>query len=897
MHNQLNCQPIDLQLPISTESLAVSVSRSSQAKALIVATLYNPPSNAAPQSTFELFTKLSELGQEFLVVGDLNAKLGRLGHPTNEAGVLLDERCSELNLTILNDNSPTYFQYSNTRDYVELLDIAVCSASLSSRLRRFSVHSERRMGSDHAPIHLGFSDRPDHATPANAFSATNNFNFKKADWLMFTTSLPSAAPPTMTDLEQLNAFICEHIVSAARKSIPPRTNGPLGKSFPPHIVKLIFERKAARSVKHRSVAAKQEYNRLTNELQERICAHRSAQWDAFIEKLGPRPSSTRPFWQKINQIRSGTRTSNNNVKLNRPDGTSTTNDEEKATTFARLLESTFRGSTAKSDEKHCQHVEGELLQALNRMSVGRFDPVTTAELKKLIARLPMNSAAGASGIHNMLLRKLPDHFIWLVVHLINLSLASSRLPEAWKHAVIFMLPKTKVNLHDPSNYRPISLLCCLGKLCEREVQARLYSHLEAGRLLTPQQSGFRRFRRTADNILFLTQKVQENLNKHKKVCCFFFDIKKAFDNVWHAGLLWKLVRSHVPAYLLLWIAAFLADRAFQVRVNAALSHHGQISAGVPQGAVLSPTLFNVFINDIPLEGTPSLSYSTLYADDLATYFTYTTDNTPALRKRIATHIHRLEEWLGRNRLEMNVSKTCYTIFSRSPKAKKDYDFKMNGLPIHHDPQPKFLGLIMDERVNFTAQVEHIRSKCSSRLNVIRIIAHKSWKLDTRALTNTFKALVGSVLDYSSLIAPCLSESNMKSLQAIQNKALRIIHKKPYDTHSVELCQLSGCPLVATRLTQLAHAHITTAQHVNPLISSLIRDYHLQISSIRRKKAPPTTLCNILSHTRTTSTFLTQQTNTQNTTTHNHSSTAYTYSQTTSTSTIATQSQHNHSQLQ
>ena len=847
VRNQLNCQLISLQLHKDTEAVAVAVTRSSSEKPLIVATLYNPPSNVEMKSSFELFTKLNELGNEFLVIGDLNAKLGRLGHPTNDAGTLLDDLCCQLNLTVLNDNSPTYFQYSSTREYAELLDIAVCSASLSSKLRHFTVHSERRMGSDHAPIQLVISDKPDKVAASNAFDAANSFNFKKANWLLFAASLPSNAPPSvMADLEQLNEFVCEHILKAARMSIPPRKNGPRCKSFPRHIVKLIIDRKAARLLKDKGVAAKQEYNRLTNELQEQICAHRSDQWDSFISKLGPRPSTTRPFWKKINQIRNGSNNQSKGAKLKRPDGSHTANDEEKAATFASTLESTFRGSTAEFDEAHRRNVEDELTQALSRMSASVFDPVTTVELKKHIARLPMNSAAGASGIHNMLLRKLPDHFIWLVVHLINLSLASSRLPSAWKHAIIIMLPKTKVNLHDPTNYRPISLLCCLGKLCERVVQGRLYGHLEAGGWLTPQQSGFRRFRRATDNILFLTQKVQENLNKRKKVCCFFFDIKKAFDNVWHAGLLWKLVCSDVPAYLLLWTAAFLADRVFQVRVNSALSHRGQISAGVPQGAVLSPTLFNVFINDIPLEGTPSLSYSTLYADDLATYFTYTTDDTPALRMRITRHIKRLEEWLARNRLEMNVSKTCYTVFTRSPKAKKNYDFRMNGLPIHHDPQPKFLGIIMDERANFDAQVEHIRSKCSTRLNVIRIIAHKSWKLSTRALTNTYKALIGSVLDYSALIAPCLSEVHMKSLQAIQNKALRVIHKRPFDSHSDELCQLSGCPLVSSRLSQLAHIHVAAAQHFNPLISSLIRDYRSQISSIRRNKAPPTILCNILS---------------------------------------------------
>ena len=838
---------------------------------------------------FELFTKINELGNEFLVVGDLNAKLGRLGHPTNDAGTLLDDLCCQLNLTVLNDDSPTYFQHSSTREYVELLDVAICSSSLSNKLQCFTVHSQRRMGSDHAPIQLIIRDKPDQVAASIVFNTANSFNFMKADWLQFAASLPSTASPSvLADLEQLNAFVCENILKAAQMSIPPKASGSLGKSFPRHIVSLIIARKAARHLKDQSMAARQEYNRLTNELQEQICSFRSAQWDSFIAKLGPRPSSTRPFWQKINQIRNGANAHSNSAKLKRPDGSHTASDEEKAATFADTLESTFRGSTAKFDEAHRRHVKVELAQALSRMSAPSFEPVTTAELRKHIARLPMNSAAGASGIHNKLLRKMPEHFIWLVVHLINFSLASSRLPAAWKHAIIVMLPKTKVNLHDPSNYRPISLLCCLGKLCERVVQGRLYGHLEAGGWLTPQQSGFRRFRRAADNILFLTQKVQENLNKNKKVCCFFFDIKKAFDNVWHAGLLWKLVCSDVPAYLLLWTVAFLPERVFQVRVNAALSHHGQISAGVPQGAVLSPTLFNVFINDIPLEGTPSLSYSTLYADDLASYFTYTTDDTPALRIRIAKHIKRLEEWLGRNRLEMNVSKTCYTIFTRSTKAKKDYDFKMNGSPIHHDSQPKFLGIIMDERTNFEAQVDHIRSKCSSRLNVIRIIAHKSWKLNTRALINTYKALIGSVLDYSALIAPCLSELHMKSLQAIQNKALRIIHKKPYDSHSDELCQLSGCPLVASRLVQLAHTHVAVSQHSNPLISSLIRDYNLQISSIRRNNAPPTTLCNILSFKNTNNNVSIQQTQHTPILAHNSSSNTY--------ATSTTISQHSNLQI-
>ena len=330
VRNQLNCHLIDLQLHDNVEALAVSVSRSSTSKPLIVATLYNPPSNATLRSSFELFTRLSELGNEFIVAGDLNAKLGRLGHPTNEAGTLFDDLCCQLNLTVLNDNSPTYFQHSCTRDYAELLDIAVCSSSLSNKLRRFMVHSQRRMGSDHAPIQLIISDKPDQLAASNAFNAANSFNFRRADWLQFAASLPSTAPPTvLADIEQLNTFVCDNILKAAHMSIPPKASGSLGKSFPRHIVSLIIARKSARRLKDKSIASRQEYNRLTNELQEQICAFRSAQWESFVAKLGPRPASTRPFWKKINQIRNGTIAHSNSAKLKRPDGSHTASEKEK----------------------------------------------------------------------------------------------------------------------------------------------------------------------------------------------------------------------------------------------------------------------------------------------------------------------------------------------------------------------------------------------------------------------------------------------------------------------------------------------------------------------------------------------------------------------------------------
>ena len=844
--NHLEHTLVKLPLLPDTEALVISLSCANSGHPLTIATLYNPPSNTnTPQTSFELFEKLDQLakttGSDLLVVGDLNAKTGALGHPTNAAGIQLDDLLNQYNLVLANDAIPTYYRFNS--DYAELLDMAIYSPGLASKISGVTTHDERRMGSDQAPIELTIAGHYAKLDAERSHAIANSFNFNKADWLAFAAVLPSTAPTdVLGDVDLLNTYVCQQILKAARASIPPKTRGARINSYPAHIVKVIIERRVARSRANRDETARPEYNRLTNLLEEQIFAYRNSQWDTFIKSLGSRPSATRPLWRKINKARNGAHNQGNNCKLTKPDGTRTKNDGEKAELFASTLASTFRGSTANFDETHRKKVENELKLITESTAVGQFSPVTDSELMRHIHRLPKNSAAGESGVHNALLRKLPPHFRWLIVHLINLSLVKSHIPSAWKQAIIVMLPKSRSNLHDPNNYRPISLLCCLGKLCERVVQGRLYTHLESNGLLSPQQSGFRRFRRTADNILFLTQKVQENLNKRKKVCCFFFDLKKAFDNVWHAGLLAKLATLNTPAYIFLWITAFLENRTFRVRVSDAISSPGSISAGVPQGAVLSPTLFNVFVNDIPLESTPSKSYSTLYADDLAVYFTYTTDGAHCAR--VTKYLGKLEAWLFANRLEMNVAKTCYMIFTRSPKAKKNYDFMFNGQKIHHDPNPKFLGVIMDERVNFGAQVQHIREKCSSRLNIMRIISHKSWKLSSHTLTNVYKALIGSIIDYSALISCCLSDEYTKSLQAIQNKAMRTIFGRPFDCPTDELCRLGGCPRVATRQRLLAAAHVDATKSTNPLISILVRDYNMQISSIRRDKAPKTTLCDI-----------------------------------------------------
>ena len=152
---------------------------------------------------------------------------------------------------------------------------------------------------------------------------------------------------------------------------------------------------------------------------------------------------------------------------------------------------------------------------------------------------------------------------------------------------------------------------------------KIKEFLVKNKIIIKQQSGFRQKRQTKDNIFFLTQKAIESLNRGKKLCTIFFDIASAFDKVWHDGLIYKLIKLNVPKYILCWLMDFLSNRQFAVRINNSITAKRIISAGVPQRAVLSPTLFSIFINDI------TISY---FSQTICFIFKYTGKKEQVLNK-------------------------------------------------------------------------------------------------------------------------------------------------------------------------------------------------------------------------------------------------------------------------
>ena len=203
------------------------------------------------------------------------------------------------------------------------------------------------------------------------------------------------------------------------------------------------------------------------------------------------------------------------------------------------------------------------------------------------------------GLSNVIIKKIPKEVKEFLVDLINECLEKGELPQLWKNSIIKMIPKKSDEKNNPNSYRPISITPCIMRLVERVILKRLKEHLKDNNILVKQQSGFREKMSTRDNLFFLVQKSFEGFNKNKNHISIFFDITAAFDKVWHSGLIHKLVEIKTPLYLVNIIVAFLTNRKFQIKVGDFVTGLNNITCGVPQGACLSPTLFSVFINDVP----------------------------------------------------------------------------------------------------------------------------------------------------------------------------------------------------------------------------------------------------------------------------------------------------------
>ena len=340
------------------------------------------------------------------------------------------------------------------------------------------------------------------------------------------------------------------------------------------------------------------------------------------------------------------------------------------------------------------------------------------------------------------------------------------------------------------NYRPIAIMNACAKIFEKVLKPYLTSYIYP--LISEAQHGFMPKRSTTTNLITLTNDLSNSFNAYSQTDVLYFDFSKAFDKVNHNVLIKKLFKTDLPKYLIFWIMDYLCNRVYRITINGYNSDLFITNMGVPQGSILGPILFLIFINDLPSE----LSYSKclLFADDVKIYKNI---NSTSDCEKLNTDATKIYKWCLDNKMELNASK-CIMISYHNISSPFIYFYSINHVPLIRAHSVKDLGIIFDDKLSFDLHLKHITSKAYQALG---FLMHRSKEFrNTNTFIYLYTALVRPILDYGSTIWNPYTDKDILTLEKIQRKFIRFIRFKSNMSYiSYEpLCHNLSIPLLINR---------------------------------------------------------------------------------------------------
>ena len=392
-------------------------------------------------------------------------------------------------------------------------------------------------------------------------------------------------------------------------------------------------------------------------------------------------------------------------------------------------------------------------------------PVSEPEMKKLIMQLN-DGAPGRDWVKAKSLKCITDHIAMPLTRLANLSFAQGVFPRDLKVAMVSPLYKAK----DPmifSNYRPISLLSSFSKILEKLMSNRLLNFLNKCDILNKYQFGFRNNHSTYMALIILLENLNNALDKGQCSIGIFLDFQKAFDTINHGILLDKLYHYDIrgPAYD--WFSSYLNERYQFVVYNGCESEYKYIQCWVPQGSILGPLLFLIYINDLP--SVSNLFMPILFADD--TNLFCTGRNIDSLVKEINAEMSKVYSWVKANKLSLNIDKTNFMLFTPKGFSRTMSNILIDGHQISEVKETKFLGVIIDNNLKWSAHIQYISRKISKGIGVM-VKARKVFERNT--LLSLYNSLILPYLNYCIHVWGKAYNTHLNHLIKMQNKAVSLI---------------------------------------------------------------------------------------------------------------------------
>jgi hypothetical protein len=402
-------------------------------------------------------------------------------------------------------------------------------------------------------------------------------------------------------------------------------------------------------------------------------------------------------------------------------------------------------------------------------------PTSHIEIINIVNDFDNKSSAGIDEIPVFLVKRSINFIAGPLAHICNLSFSTGKFPNQLKIAMICPIYK-KGAKNDIVNYRPISILPTFSKIIEKLVNNRLVNFTVQRNILNNHQFGFRAGFSTSMALLEFCDKISESVDRKLFVIGIFIDLQKAFDTVNHKILLEKLSFYGVRGLALEWFKDYISNRIQCTKIKDKFSSMMSITCGVPQGSILGPLLFILFINDI--KNCSNLLHFILFADD--TNALYSSNNFSDLTFVVNAELQKLHLWFLSNKLSINEDKCCYMLFGNKIKDSECPNVQINNFNLKRVKATKFLGVHIDDKLNWNTHIWETSKTISRNLGILNKV---KYSLPDDVLLNLYFTLIFPHLTYGIVSWGSASEHKLNYLFLRQKRALRIITHSNYIAHT------------------------------------------------------------------------------------------------------------------
>lgn len=702
-----------------------------KANSLTITNVYKPPETEFPTAVMKTYEHPAAY------CGDFNSHSTEWGYGQDDAnGEKLNMWTTMEDLKLIYDpkSKGTFHSARWNQDYNPDLCFVSCNEDgLPVGVTRQVLEGFPR--SQHRPVILEFGVK----IPLIDSVPRPRWNFRLANWPVFSKHLDDSIRFIPPDPGNYTHFT-KLIISIAKKQIP---RGFRGDYIPG------WNEESSRLAEEFNETGDQT---LADELLKSLDSARRERWIETVGSMSFQQSS-RTAWNLLRRLGGAQFDESHRV-----------NPSIHPNKIARRI---VRLSKMPKDEKFTRDIIRQY-RTLRKSTpqTGEFSrPFTIEEINTVIAQTKTGKAAGLDEIYSEFIVHFgPKTRAWLAKFFTN-CMMTNKLPKIFKQAKIIAIKKPGKPPELAESYRPIALLSTVLKLFERLMYNRICDKINE--IIPPEQAGFRTGRSCTDQVLALTNFIENGFQLKLKTGLVLVDLTAAYDTIWKKGLLYKFLKVIPDLTLCDLICNTLSDRFFRVHLGDKRSNTFKLNNGLAQGGVMSPLMFNLYISDLPETHARKFEY----ADDMA--FAEQHNSITVLENNLNSDMCSLSSYFKKWRLNPSTSKTESSLFHLDNRlARAKLEVKLNNVTLNFNPTPVYLGVKLDRTLTFKPNLTKLRNKVAARNNIIGKLASSSWGAEARTLRTSALSLTYSAAEYCSPV--WINSAHTALVDTQLNNTMRII---------------------------------------------------------------------------------------------------------------------------